>query len=82
MRGPAPTGTRGRASPGAADDECGHEISWLRLDGRPIQAHHEIPDDGAPHAASAECGCGPALLRPAGLYVFAHVDQDTGDDSA
>lgn len=27
---------------------------------------HLIPDDGAPHAPTTECGCGPQLVTVAG----------------
>jgi hypothetical protein len=36
-------------------------------------AHHVIPRDGAPHAPSSECGCGPArFVSPGNVAVYAH----------
>jgi hypothetical protein len=53
------------------DDECGHTVV---VDGE--HQHHDIPDDGAPHAPTSECGCGPARYLTAGGVVYEHVDQD------
>jgi hypothetical protein len=52
--------------------ECGHTLALV--DGE-LQ-HHDIPDDGAPHAATSECGCGPARYDVRGHIVYEHVDQD------
>lgn len=41
---------------------------------------HEIPDDGAPHARTSECGCGPQLATRAGGPVYVHTDQAAGDE--
>ncbi|MFI5933726.1 hypothetical protein [Actinoplanes sp. NPDC051494] len=38
--------------------------------------HHEIPDDGAPHAPIRECGCSPQSYTVSGHIIFEHVDQD------
>lgn len=47
---------------------CGH----LVVDG----VHHEIPDDGAPHSTTSECGCGPQLAGQGSEHVvLVHVDQ-------
>jgi hypothetical protein len=40
--------------------------------------HHDIPDDGSPHAATTECGCSPQRDTSSGHAVILHVDQ--GDD--
>lgn len=42
-------------------------------------ALHEIPDDGAPHAPTSECGCGPAREYRGGRPVYVHVDQRPDD---
>lgn len=53
---------------GLREAECGH----LVVDGE----HHDIPDDGAPHAPTTECGCGPQLATGAGGHaVYVHTDQ-------
>lgn len=52
--------------------DCGHTL--VLVDGE--WQHHEIPDDGAPHAATSECGCGPQRHSIGGHVVYAHVDQD------
>ena len=54
------------------DDECGHVIA--RVAGE--QQHHEIPDDGAPHVPTSECGCGPQRYLAGGHVVYEHADQD------
>jgi hypothetical protein len=47
------------------------------VDGRRVEAHHSWPDDGAPHAGSSECGCGPARREVSeSLVVYEHIDQD------
>ncbi|MFI7608901.1 hypothetical protein ACIBTV_27825 [Micromonospora sp. NPDC049366] len=39
-------------------------------------ALHEIPaDDGAEHAPTSECGCGPARVPRGRRFVYVHVDQ-------
>lgn len=53
-------------------EECGHEV--VEVDG--MQEHHDIPDDGAPHAPSGDCGCGPAMRMAGEHRVYEHVDQD------
>ena len=54
------------------DDECGHVV--VEVDGE--QQHHDIPDDGAPHAATGECGCAPHRYEVNGYAVYEHADQD------
>lgn len=54
------------------DDECGHVIVTVNGEDQ----HHEIPDDGAPHAPAGECGCGPQRYTVGGHIVYEHVDQD------
>lgn len=54
------------------DDECDHVI--VTVAGEP--EHHAIPDDGAPHAPTSECGCGPQRYIAGGHIVYEHVDQD------
>lgn len=46
-------------------------------------ALHEIPDDGAPHAPTTECGCSPVRTtgeRPDGTFgaFYVHHDQTDG----
>jgi hypothetical protein len=55
-----------------ADDECGHAVVAVAGE---IQ-HHDIPDDGAPHAPTSECGCAPQRHLVNGHTVYEHVDQD------
>jgi hypothetical protein len=64
------------------DDECGCDfVHHTVIDGRPVQIHHVIPDDGAPHSDTSECGCGPDVRRVSDdLMVFDHVDQDAPDE--
>jgi hypothetical protein len=51
---------------------CGHVI--VDVDGE--QQHHDIPDDGEPHAPTTECGCGPQRnTSEQGHVVYEHVDQ-------
>ena len=54
------------------DDECGHVIVTVADQTQ----HHEIPDDGAPHTPTGECGCAPQRYTAGGHTVFEHVDQD------
>lgn len=60
-------------TPAGADVEadCGHTV--VDVDGD--QQHHEIPDDGAPHAPTTECGCGPQRVTSGPHVVFVHADQ-------
>jgi hypothetical protein len=59
--------------------ECGHVVVET-TDGE--WQHHEIPDDGAPHAPTSECGCGPQRDETTGHVVYVHADTeaDQGDD--
>lgn len=48
-------------------------------------ALHLIPDDGAPHAPTSECGCGPTSREH--VYfggvtrrAYIHHDQTAGDE--
>lgn len=43
-------------------------------------AMHLIPDDGAPHAPTSECGCGPDRVLRGGRYVYVHTDQRPDDN--
>lgn len=64
------------------DTDCGTNcgcdfVHHTVIDGVPVQIHHVLPDDGAPHSDTSECGCGPSVHRPEpGLMVYDHVDQD------
>lgn len=66
------------------DDEnlCG--CTWVGVieqDGRRVHVHHAWPDDGAPHAPTSECGCGPQRLELSPvLVVYEHVGQDLDFD--
>ncbi len=62
----------------ATDDDCGCDfIEHVDVDGRQVEQHHHWPDDGAPHAETADCGCGPSLQQVTEtLWVYHHVDQD------
>lgn len=53
---------------GAAD--CGHVI----IDVAGERQHHQIPDDGAPHAPTTECGCGPQRVTAGDHVVYVHPD--------
>lgn len=55
--------------------DCGHIV--IDVDGD--AQHHNIPDDGAPHAPTTECGCGVQRVEEAGHVVFEHVDQERSD---
>jgi hypothetical protein len=63
-----------QALPPAGDDgpeaDCAHLV-----DGQ--QEHHQVPDDGAPHAPTSECGCGPHRVQSGGHAVYEH-NQDGG----
>ncbi len=61
---------------GPEDPECGHVL--VDVDGE--THHHDIPDDGAPHAPTSECGCGPQRETAGGHVVYGHVDQDADVD--
>lgn len=61
-------------------DECGCDYVGHQVtdDGTRLEIHHVWPDDGAPHAPTSECGCGPERYDvSAGLVVYDHPDQDT-----
>lgn len=53
-------------------EECGHEV--VTENGE--EQHHEIPDDGAPHAPTSECGCCPQRHLVDGHVVYEHFDQE------
>lgn len=74
-----PAGTAGRVAP-AANPEAGPEAACghVVVETDTGWQHHDIPDDGSPHAATTECGCGPQLDQSSGHTVLLHVDQ--GDD--
>lgn len=55
----------------APETECGHQVVDV---GGELQ-HHEIPDDGHPHAPTTECGCGPQREQQNGHVVYVHADQ-------
>lgn len=58
--------------PEGAGVDCGH----ILVDVAGATQHHQIPDDGAPHAPSTECGCGVQLaVGDGGHEVFVHTDQ-------
>ncbi len=61
-----------------AADECGCDFVVLEeVDGRRVEFHHHWPDDGAPHAETSDCGCGPRLHQISDvLFVYEHLDQD------
>jgi hypothetical protein len=42
---------------------------------------HLIPDDGRPHAPTAECGCDPQLAWRDGREVLVHADVDDRHES-
>jgi hypothetical protein len=54
------------------ETECGHTI----VDAGGEAQHHDIPDDGAPHAPTSECGCSPQRVLVGGHVVYEHADQD------
>jgi hypothetical protein len=60
------------------DDECGCDfVVYDDIDGRRVECHHVWPDDGAPHSATGDCGCGPQRRVVSDvLVVYDHVDQD------
>lgn len=60
-----------------SESDCGHTI--VDVDGEP--QHHQIPDDGIPHAPTSECGCGPQRITAGGHIVYMHADPD-GDADA
>jgi hypothetical protein len=55
-----------------ADTECGRTV--VQAGGE--TQHHDIPDDGAPHAPTTECGCSPQRVMVGGHVVYEHADQD------
>lgn len=62
-----------RPAAGPAPDgppDCEHVI--VDVDGE--QQHHDIPDDGGPHAPTSECGCGPQREQQGGHVVYVHAD--------
>lgn len=63
----------------AGETECGHTVV---TDDSGEQQHHEIPDDGAPHAPTSECGCGPQRVTTGGHVVYVHADPDGDADAA
>ncbi len=70
--------------------DCGCDfVQTVGGPGNQIEIHHVMPDDGAPHAESLECGCGPQVhIKRADedgqidLVVADHVDQDLIDTTA
>lgn len=60
------------------DTECGCDFVEIIFDqGERFELHHVIPDDGAPHAPTLECGCDPDIHRVEyDLIVVDHKDQD------
>lgn len=56
---------------------CGHVV--VDVDGE--WQHHDIPDDGAPHAATTECGCQPQRDTSSGHVVLLHQDQGADVDA-
>lgn len=80
LEAPAPVELHDRIA--VPDDEadyvteaCGHVV--VEVNGE--WQHHDIPDDGAPHAPTSECGCGPQRsTSDLGHIVYEHDDQ--GDD--
>jgi hypothetical protein len=71
-----------RIMPGADPEvgpeaECGHVV--VETEAGEWQ-HHEIPDDGAPHAPTSECGCGPQRDESTGHVVYVHADTEADQD--
>ena len=64
------------APAGVEDEQCGHVI----VEGLAGLEHHDIPDDGAPHVPSSECGCTPQRYLVHGHTVIEHLDQDRDDE--
>lgn len=62
----------------AITPDCGCDsVQTLGGNGHQIEVHHVMPDDGAPHTDSLECGCGPQIhLKAPDMLVVDHVDQD------
>ncbi len=62
-----------------ADPDCLCDHVEIIFDqGERFELHHVIPDDGAPHAPTLECGCAPDVHRVEyDLIVVDHKDQDT-----
>lgn len=64
----------------AAETECGHVIVIDENSGE--EQHHQIPDDGVPHAPTSECGCGPQRDTAGAHVVYVHADPDGDADAA
>jgi hypothetical protein len=63
------------------EDEDGCVVVTELVDGVEVRVHHQIPDDGAPHAPTSECGCAPQVFHTDdGTRVYLHVDQDDDDE--
>lgn len=63
------------------EDDDGCVVVTELADQVKVKAHHQIPDDGAPHAPTSECGCSPEVFHTnEGVRVYLHVDQDADDD--
>jgi hypothetical protein len=60
----------------ALNEECCCLVLTVEIDGRPVQVHHWIPDDSAPHVPDSECGCHPILHTEPGILRYEHLDQD------
>jgi hypothetical protein len=60
------------------ENECGCDFIEIIFDqGERFELHHVIPDDGAPHAATTECGCHPDIERVDYEFIVVdHKDQD------
>jgi hypothetical protein len=52
-------------------------VQTIEDHGYEIELHHVIPDDGAPHSPTLDCGCGVRLeWLEHDLAVVEHPDQD------
>jgi hypothetical protein len=59
------------------EDEDGCIVIVKDVDGKPVEFHHWIPDDSAPHVPDTACGCGPQPEpNPDNVILFWHLDQD------
>ncbi len=58
------------------DDVCGHEL----VDNDGVIERHQIPDDGAPHAPTSECGCSVTTVTENDVTVYIHTNQDPQED--
>lgn len=76
----APAGASHIAPPADPDAgteaTCGHVVIEVAGEWQ----HHDIPDDGQPHAATTECGCQPQRDTSSGHVVIQHVDQGADVD--